>query len=104
MFGLKTLMSVLEPVQRNSSVFWSTTVIFHLGHPKILQCITAIVVNMAAAADSFVLSFILNFGSDKTFFSLFQLLNSILILQLQNDTQCSLKRIHWRFRQGWWEL
>lgn len=32
MFGLKTLMSVLEPVQRNSSVFWSTMVILHLGH------------------------------------------------------------------------
>lgn len=46
-------------------------VIFHLGHPKVSQCITAIVGNMAAAADSLVLSFIVKFGSLKTFFLYF---------------------------------
>lgn len=60
------------------------------------------VVNMTAAADSFVLSFIVKFGSLKRCFRYF---NSVLILQLLNNvTQYSLKQIHWRFRQGWWEL
>lgn len=72
MFGLKTLMSVLEPVQR-------------LGHPKISQCVTAIAVNMAAAADSFVLSFIVKFGSLKTFFLYF---NSSLYLDFAASKQC----------------
>lgn len=104
MFGLKTLMSVVEPVQRNSSVLWSTTVIFHLGHPKISQCVTAIVVNMQLQQTP-LCSILLSSLALSKLFVFISTPHSILILQLQNNvTQYSLKQIHWRFRQGWWEL